>query len=328
MPELPEVTCYLEAFRREIVGVTLRGVRIRSPSLLRTWDPPVSEATGREVTDVSRIGKRIVWSLEGDLHLVVHLMVTGRFHRKAAGQALPRRRTHAAFDFDHASYFLTEAGKEKKARLHLVRGASGLAELDPGGLESLEITTEEFADALRRENRTLKRALTDPRILSGIGNAHSDEILLRARLSPVQRTGNLSDDEMARLHVVARDTLAGWVDRLREETGDSFPEKITAFHPAMAAHGKFGEPCPQCGDPIQRIAYAGRETNYCATCQTGGKLLADRALSRLLKGECPRTLEELEDLRASHRSSGDHSPPPSDPPAVPSTGPSSSSSSG
>ncbi len=305
MPELPEVTCYLDAFRREILGERLTGVRIRSPSLLRTWDPPISEAADREVTGVSRIGKRIVWSLEGDLHLVVHLMVTGRFHRKPSGQALPRRRAHAAFDFEHASYFLTEAGKEKKARLHLVRGMAGLAQMDPGGLEPLEITTAEFSHALRSENRTLKRALTDPRILSGIGNAHSDEILLRARLSPVQRTGNLSDEELARLHAVTRDSLEEWIVRLREETGDGFPEKITAFHPEMAAHGKFGEPCPACGAPIQRIVYAGRETNYCAACQTDGRLLADRALSRLLKGEWPKTLEELEDLRASHRGDGD-----------------------
>lgn len=326
MPELPEVTCYLDAFRREIVGEMLRGVRIRSPSLLRTWDPPISEASDREVVGVSRIGKRIVWSLAGDLHLVVHLMVTGRFHRKPAGQALPSRGTHAAFDFDHASYFLTEAGKDKKARLHLVRGADELGALDPGGAEPLEITTARFAEALRRENRTLKRALTDPRILSGIGNAHSDEILLRARLSPVQRTGNLSEEEIARLHRVTRESLESWVVRLREETGDAFPEKITAFHPAMAAHGKFGEPCPACGEPIQRIVYAGRETNYCAGCQTGGKLLADRALSRLMKGEWPKTLEELENLRASHRTDGSQSARAADPP--PSCSAASSASSG
>jgi formamidopyrimidine-DNA glycosylase len=301
MPELPEVRCYLDAFEREIVGERLEGIRIRSPSLLKTFDPPIAEARGRVVEGVSRLGKRIVWSLEGDLHLVVHLMVTGRFHRKKPGTALPRKGTHASFDFAHASYFLTEAGKEKKARLHLVRGEEGLAALDPGGAEPLEISSAEFAAALRRENRTLKRALTDPRILSGIGNAHSDEILLEARLSPVQRTGNLDDDEIARLHEVTRASLWRWTERLREETGDRFPEKITAFHPAMGAHGRFGEPCPQCGDPIQRIKYAGNETNYCAACQTGGRLLADRAMSTLLKEDWPTTLEELEELRASHR---------------------------
>lgn len=300
MPELPEIECYLDAFRREVVGEVLMGVRIRSPSLLKTWDPPISEASGRVVTSVGRMGKRVVWSLEGDLHLVVHLMVTGRFHRKAAGTALPRRRVHASFDFGHASYFLTEAGKEKKARLHLVR-TEGLEALDPGGVEPLELSGAEFAEVMRRENRTLKRALTDPRILSGIGNAHSDEILLKARLSPTQRTGNLSDAELRLLHEVAVRSLTEWTARLREETGESFPEKITAFHPAMAAHGKYGEPCPRCGDPIQRIKYAGNETNYCPTCQTDGKLLADRALSRLLGEDWPRTVEELEELRSSHR---------------------------
>jgi len=300
VPELPEIECYLDAFRREVVGERIRAIRIRSPSLLRTYDPPISEASGREVVGVSRVGKRVVWSLEDDLHLVVHLMVTGRFYRRAAGVALPKKRTHAAFDFDHASYLLTEAGKQKKARLYLVDDA-GLAGLDPGGAEPLEIDAETFAAVLRRENRTLKRALTDPRILSGIGNAHSDEILLEARLSPVQRTGNLTDAELAGLHEVTRRSLRGWTGRLREEAGERFPEKITAFHPAMAAHGRFGEPCPQCGDPIQRIRYAGNETNYCATCQTGGKLLADRAISRLLGEDWPKTVEELEELRASHR---------------------------
>jgi formamidopyrimidine-DNA glycosylase len=294
MPELPEITTYLDAFRREIVGQTLEGVRVRSPSLVRTWNPPLAEAAGREVVAVDRMGKRIVWSLAGDLHLVVHLMVTGRFHRKKAGATMPRKHTHASFDFAHASYFLTEMGKQKKASLHLVRGEDGLGALDPGGLEPLTATPAAFARALRHENRTLKRALTDPRILSGVGNAHSDEILHAAGLSPVQRTRNLEDDELERLRVATVEHLTDWTERLRTEAGERFPEKITAFHPALAVHGKFGEPCPVCGDPVQRIVYVGRETNYCPSCQTGGKLLADRAISRLLGEDWPRTLEELE----------------------------------
>jgi formamidopyrimidine-DNA glycosylase len=295
VPELPEITAYVEAFRRRVVGEPLERVRVRSPSLVRTFDPPLSEAHGRGVRGVRRLGKRVVFELEGDLFLVVHLMVTGRFHRKKAGAALPRKHTHAAFDFPAESYFLTEMAKQKKASLHLVRGEAGLAALDPGGLEPLGASPGAWAAALRRENHTLKRALTDPRILSGIGNAHSDEILHAARLSPVQLTGNVGDEELERLRTVTVRELEAWTERLREETGAGFPEKITAFHPAMAVHGRHGEPCPACGDPVQRIVYADRETNYCATCQTGGRLLADRALSRLLKEDWPRTLEELEE---------------------------------
>lgn len=301
MPELPEITAYLEAFRPRITGQVLEGVRVRSPSLVRTFDPPLSAAHGRTVTGLRRMGKRIVWELEEELFLVVHLMVTGRFHRKKKGQPLPRKHVHAAFDFPEESYFLTEMGKQKKASLHLLRGEGGLAELDPGGLEPLDATPEQFREALLRENRTLKRALTDPRILSGIGNAHSDEILHAAGLSPVQLTRNLSEDEVERLRVAAVGNLERWTRLLLDETGDRFPEKITAFHPEMAVHGRFGEPCPRCGDPVQRIVYAERETNYCPTCQTGGKLLADRALSRLLKEDWPRTLEELEEHRAQRR---------------------------
>lgn len=304
MPELPEIVTYLDAFRREVVGEVLEGVRLRSPSLLRTFDPPLSAAGGRRVEGVRRIGKRIVWCLDGDLYLVVHLMVTGRFHRRKPGAALPRKHTHASFDFTHASYFLTERGKQKKASLHVVRGAHELAAHDPGGVEPLEASPEAFARALRRENRTLKRALTDPRILSGIGNAHSDEILWAARLSPVQRTAHLSDDEIEGIRVAVVDNLKAWTARLAAETGDRFPEKITAFHPDMAVHGRHGEPCPRCGDPVQRIVYAERETNYCATCQTGGRLLADRAISRLLKEDWPRTLEELEDHLRARRGDG------------------------
>ncbi|UCC24067.1 MAG: formamidopyrimidine-DNA glycosylase [Gemmatimonadales bacterium] len=305
MPELPEVETYLDAFRSRIVGRTLDSIRVRSPSLLRTFDPPVTEAVGRRVIGLRRLGKRIVWELEGGLFLVFHLMVTGRFHRKARRAPLPRKNVHAAFDFPDESYFLTEAGTQKKASLHLVHGEEGLATLDPGGLEVLDASPDDFREALVRENRTLKRALTDPRIFSGIGNAHSDEILHSARLSPVQRTRNLSPGEVARLREAVVENLTVWTQRLREEHEGRFPEKITAFHPQMAVHGRYGSPCPVCGEPIQRIVYASRETNYCPGCQTGGKLLADRALSRLLKEDWPRTLEELEEHRAQrHGGSG------------------------
>jgi formamidopyrimidine-DNA glycosylase len=296
MPELPEITAYVEGFRRTIVGEPLQGVRVPSPSLLRTWDPPLSAAPGRRVVEVRRVGKRVVWGLEGELYLVFHLMITGRFHWKKPGAAVPRKRAHGAFDFPRGALLLTEQTTHKRATLHVVQGAEAVDALDPGGLEVLDASPEAFRAALLRENRTLKRALTDPRILSGIGNAHSDEILLAARLSPLQRTPNLSDAEWERLYRATRSSLTEWIERLRAETGEGFPEKITAFHPAMGAHGKYGEPCPQCGAPIQRIKYADRETNYCAVCQTGGKVLADRGLSRLLGDDWPRTLEELEEL--------------------------------
>lgn len=297
MPELPEVTAYVEALDRTIVGHDIRGIRMRSPSLLRTWDPPLSEAEGLRIEGVDRLGKRIVWHLEDDIHLVFHLMITGRFKWTKPGAAVPRRRAHGAFDFEHGTLLLTEQASHKRASLHVVRGEEALAHLDPGGLEVLDASLPAFRDALLAENRTLKRALTDPRVFSGIGNAHSDEILLFARLSPLQRTGNLSDEEIGRLYETTRRSLNEWCVRLREEFGDRFPDKITAFHPAMAAHGKYGEPCPVCGSPIQRIKYADRETNYCATCQTGGKVLADRGLSRLLGDDWPRSLEELEELK-------------------------------
>ncbi len=303
MPELPEITTYLEAFRPRIVGQVLGRIRLRSPSLVRTFEPPLSAAEGGTVIGLRRIGKRIVWELEGELFLVFHLMVTGRFHRKKPGAALPRKYTHASFDFEAASYFLTEMGKQKKATLHLVEGEERLTAFDAGGVEPLSATPSSFAAALRRENRTLKRALTDPRILSGVGNAHSDEILHAARLSPVQLTRNLSDDEFERLRQATVAELEAWTARLRAETGDRFPEKITAFHPAMAMHGRYGQPCPVCGDPVQRIVYAERETNYCATCQTGGRLLADRAVSRLLRQDWPRSLEEMEEHLAQRRGS-------------------------
>ena len=298
MPELPEVTAYLEGLERTVVGRTLEGTRIRSPSLLRTWDPPLSAAEGRRLEGVRRLGKRIVWAMEGELFLVFHLMITGRLKWTRAGAAIPRKRAHGAFDFANGTLLLTEQSTKKRASLHVIRGETALRELDPGGMEVLSASLGAFARRLRRENRTLKRALTDPRIFSGIGNAHSDEILLRARLSPLQRTGNLDDADVARLYEAARSSLSEWTGRLREEFGGDFPQKITAFHPEMAAHGKYGEPCPACGSPIQRIRYADRETNYCPTCQTGGKVLADRGMSRLLGDDWPRTLEELEELRS------------------------------
>ena len=298
MPELPELTAYIEGLERTILGHSLDGIRLRSPSLLRTWDPPLSAAIGREVTGLRRMGKRVVWELEGELFLVFHLMITGRFKWTKQGAPVPRKRAHGAFDFLHGTLLLTEQATKKRASLHVVQGEQALSELDPGGLEVLQATEEEFRTALTRENRTLKRALTDPRIFSGIGNAHSDEILLRAGLSPLQRTANLSPDEVAKLFEVAQSSLVEWIERLRAEFGDDFPRRITAFHPQMAAHGKYGEPCPRCGTPIQRIKYGDRETNYCPMCQTGGRLLADRGMSRLLGNDWPRTLEELEELKS------------------------------
>jgi formamidopyrimidine-DNA glycosylase len=297
MPELPEISLYVEALERFLGGHVLERVRLRSPSLLRTWDPPLSSVEGRRVLGFRRLAKRIVWEMEGDVFLVFHLMITGRFHWRPAGAALSRKTGHAAFDFAHGTLLLTEASTQKRASLHVVRGEAGLDEHDPGGIEPVGATLDEFREALLSENRTLKRALTDPRIFSGIGNAHSDEILLEAGLSPVRLTRQLDADEVERLWAVTRDSLERWTALLLKETGEAFPEKVTAFHPAMGAHGKYGRPCPRCGTPIQRIAFADRETNYCPTCQTGGRLLADRALSRLLKEDWPRTLEELEALR-------------------------------
>lgn len=297
MPELPEVTLYLHALRPRILGKRIERVRIASPSLLKTFDPAPSELHGKAVETLSRLGKRIVLGLEGDLFAVVHLMIAGRFQWRGPGAAIPRKRGHAAFDFARGTLLLTEASTHKRASLHLVRGEAALREHDPGGIEPLEASAADFAAAIRRENRTLKRALTDPRILSGIGNAHSDEILLRARLSPLRLTHRLNDEEIERLRAATRSSLTEWAARLIGEAGDDFPAKVTAFHPAMAAHGKYREPCAQCGTPIQRIVYATRETNYCPTCQTGGRVLADRALSRLLGRDWPRSIEELENLR-------------------------------
>lgn len=295
MPELPEIELYVRALRQRIRGRPLERIRIATPSLLRTVDPPVSAVTGRTVREVSRLGKRIVFDMGDDLFLVIHLMVSGRFRWKPKGTPVPRKMGHAAFDFPDGTLLLTEASTKKRASLHVVKGADAVKALHRGGIEPLEASFEEFRDALLRENRTLKRALTDPRIFSGIGNAHSDEILWEARLSPVKLTSRLDESEIRALYDATQRSLTEWTKRLIEETGDAFPEKVTAFHPAMAVHGRYGKPCPRCGAPVQRIVYADNETNYCARCQTGGRLLADRSLSRLLREDWPRSLDELDE---------------------------------
>ncbi len=297
MPELPDVSLYVEHLERRLRNQRLEKVRIASPSLLRTVEPAPAAAEGRALERVSRLGKRVVLHFEADLHFVIHLMVAGRFRWKKPGAAVPRRLGHAAFDFAPGTLILTEAGTRKRASLHVVEGAPALAALDPVGLEVLECDLEPFAATLRLRNHTLKRALTDPHLFSGIGNAYSDEILHAARLSPVQLTANLDDEAVERLWTATRDTLAAWLERLRRETGEAFPEKVTAFRAGMAVHGRYRKPCPVCASPVQRIVYASNETHYCATCQTGGRVLADRALSRLLKKDWPRSLEELEARR-------------------------------
>ncbi len=298
MPELPDIVVYLEAIERAVGGQRLEGLRIASPFLVRSVDPPVSALEGRRLEGVRRIGKRIVFEFEGEHFAVLHLMIAGRLRRRPRGAKPPGRNGLAAFDFADATLVLTEAGTHKRASLHLVRGEAGLAEHDPGGLEILEADLAAFAEALRRENHTTKRALTDPRLFSGIGNAYSDEILHRARLSPVRLTQKLGDEDVRALYVATREVLEEWIGRLRADVGDGFPDKVTAFRPEMAVHGKFKQPCPVCGAPVQRIVYSKNESNYCARCQTGGKLLSDRALSRLLKSDWPRTLEELEGRRS------------------------------
>ncbi len=295
MPELPDVAIYLEALERRTVGHHLEGIRLASPFVLRSVEPRVDDVIGRAVTGVRRIGKRIVLDLEDDLFVVIHLMVAGRFAWADAPKAkIPARIGLAGFDFDHGTLLLREASKKKRASIHLVRGEENLAEHDRGGAEPLEVDLAGFAAAITRERHTLKRALTDQRLLSGIGNAYSDEILHRAKLSPMRRSDQLSDDEMRALHEATREVLIEWTDRLRDEAGDGFPGGVTAFRPEMAVHGKYKSPCPVCGGTIMRIRYADNEANYCPTCQTEGKLLADRSLSRLLKKSWPKTLEELE----------------------------------
>jgi formamidopyrimidine-DNA glycosylase len=334
MPELPDVTVYVEHLRRRIVGATLLHTRVVSPNLLRTAEPPLESAEGRKVTDVSRMGKRIVIALEGGTFLVIHLMIAGRLHWKdplaatppappgatpsrarAARRAMfpvavparpsPRaglgRNGLASFTFTSGTLTLTEASKRQRASLHVVQGEAALHDLDPGGIEPLDAGLEAFRDALTRGNHTLKRALTDPRGFSGIGNAYSDEILHRARLSPLRLTRQLEDAEVERLWRATRDILVEWTDRLRAHYGERFPEKVTAFREGMAVHGRHRQPCPDCGSPVQRIVYAENECNYCARCQTQGRLLADRSLSRLLKSDWPRTLEEWEGMKASRR---------------------------
>jgi formamidopyrimidine-DNA glycosylase len=293
VPELPEIVAYLDALQPRIVDEPLRGIRVASFSLLKTYEPPLEDAVDRVVTGVDRIGKRIVLCLDGDRFLVIHLMVAGRLHWEAPGKTIPRKYGQAAFDFDLGTLLLTEAGTKRRASLHYVAGRDALRALDPGGIEVIGSSLADFRAGLMAERHTLKRALTDARFLSGIGGAFADEILHRARLSPLQMNTNLEDDEVARLHRATEEVLVEWIERRRADTADGFPEKVSAFHPAMAVHGKYGEACPVCGAPVQRIVYASRETNYCPGCQTGGKILADRSLSRLLKDDWPATLDDL-----------------------------------
>jgi formamidopyrimidine-DNA glycosylase len=302
VPELPDIVAYLAALESRIVDRRLEAVRVASPFLLRTVDPPLREAAGKQVLGVARIGKRIVLELEGGLFLVLHLMIAGRLHWKPPGAKLAVRAALAAFDFENGTLLLTEASSKKRASLSLARGEKALEEFDRGGIEPLESDLPAFREALTRENHTVKRALTDPRLFSGIGNAYSDEILHRARLSPAKVTKKMTEEEIDRLYRATRETLEKWSARFLAEAEKAFPEKVTAFREGMAVHGRYGKPCPDCGTPVQRIVYAENESNYCPRCQTGGKLLADRALSQLLKGDWPKTLEELEERkgRVSH----------------------------
>ena len=297
MPELPDISAYIAAIEQRIVGRTLERVRVTGPFLLRTADPPLSSAEGRAVRELRRVGKRIAIGVEPDLWLVLHLMIAGRLHWRPPQSKLAGRQALLALDFSEGTLVLTEAGSKRRASLHVIRGEEGLRSLDPGGVEIFSTDLAGFHAALTLENRTLKRALTDPRLISGVGNAYSDEILHAARLSPIVLTHTLKPEEWQRLYAATCSTLAQWTDRLVDEAKKKFPEGVTAFRPEMAVHGRYGQPCPRCGAPIQRIRYADNETNYCPTCQTGGKVLADRSLSRLLGSDWPRTLEELEALK-------------------------------
>jgi formamidopyrimidine-DNA glycosylase len=297
MPELPDISAYLSALEQRILGLPLERVRIGSPFLLRTASPPITEAEGHRVTALRRIGKRVAIGLDNDLWLVLHLMIAGRLHWRSKDVKLKGRNNLAAFDFSTGSLVLTEAGTKRRASLHVVKGEEALRTTDPGGIEVFDSDLAAFIAAMTAENRTLKRALTDPRILSGIGNAYSDEILHAARLSPITLTSKLSPEEWGRLYAATRETLSVWIDRLGAEAAKEFPEKVTAFRKEMAVHGRYGQPCPRCGEPVQRIRYADNETNYCAKCQTEGRVLADRAMSRLLGADWPRTLDELEALK-------------------------------
>jgi formamidopyrimidine-DNA glycosylase len=301
MPELPDVTVYIEALSERVLNQPIQKIRIGSPFVLRSFDPPISAAEGKKVLALRRLGKRIVFELEDELYLIVHLMIAGRFHWKPKGAKIARRYGQAAFDFANGTLLLTEAGTKKRASIYLVHGEEALREHDPGGLEVFDAPLDEFRRALTRENHTLKRSLTDPHLFSGIGNAYSDEILHRARLSPIRLTRQMTDKEIDALYHAIRESLAEWIERLRKERGSGFPEKVTAFRPDMAVHGKYRKPCPVCGSPVQRIVHAENETNYCPRCQTGGKLLADRSLSRLLKKDWPKSLEELEEMRSNRQ---------------------------
>jgi formamidopyrimidine-DNA glycosylase len=297
MPELPDIELYLSALRPRVLGDPLEKVRLASPFVLRTVTPPIRGAEGRRVVELRRLGKRIVFALEGGWFLIVHLMISGRFQWKDHGAKIPGRLGLAAFDFPNGTLLLTEASTQKRASIHLAEGEAALASFDRGGLEPLDAGLAQFRDALVRENHTLKRSLTDPRLFSGIGNAYSDEILHRAQLSPVKLSQSLADEDVARLHRATREVLIEWRERLRAQFGERWPDKVTAFRPEMAVHGKYGEPCPVCGTKVQRIVHAANETNYCPRCQTGGRLLADRALSKLLKQDWPKTIDELEERR-------------------------------
>jgi formamidopyrimidine-DNA glycosylase len=294
MPELPDILLYIHALEPRVIARRITAVRLASPFLLRSIDPPLSAVVDRRVVALHRLGKRIVFELDDEIYLVFHLMIAGRFRWKDPGAKLPGKVGLLAIDFEHGTLLLTEAGTKRRASLYVVRGRAVLDSHDPGGLEVMSASVTAFTDALRRENHTLKRSLTDPHLFSGIGNAYSDEILFAARMSPFKLTSSLTDEEIAHLFEVTRSTLEHWVHRLRDEAGDSFPEKVTAFREDMAVHGRYGQPCRVCGSPIQRVVYAANEANYCATCQTGGRLLADRSLSRLMRDDWPRTLEELE----------------------------------
>lgn len=301
MPELPDIELYLHALRPRILNRPLERIRLASPFLVRSFDPPIDQVHGKTIIGLRRLGKRLVWQFDGDLFLVIHLMIAGRFKFLAHGAKVPGKVGLAAFDFENGSLILTEAGSQRRASLYLVRGEAGLAAHDPGGLEVLTATTEQFGEALTRENHTLKRSMTDPHLLSGIGNAYSDEILHAAKMSPMLLTSKLTPEQIKHLHANTIAVLTKWRDELIAEVGDKFPEKVTAFRDGMAAHGRYGKPCPVCGTPIQRIQYATNEANYCPQCQTGGKLLADRGLSRLLKSDWPKSLDELERFKESRK---------------------------
>jgi formamidopyrimidine-DNA glycosylase len=299
VPELPDITAYIEALEPRVLRQPIQAIRLASPFVLRTFDPPISAVVGRQVVRIHRIGKRIALELEGDLFLVFHLMIAGRLRWLDRGSKVPGKIGLAAIDFPYGTLAFTEAATKKRASLHLVRGRDAIREMDRGGIEVLDAPLPAFREALLRENHTLKRTLTDPRLFSGIGNAYSDEILHRARLSPVQTTNKLSDEEIARLHRATQEVLREWIERLRAEAKQGFPEKVTAFREGMAVHGRFRKPCPVCGTAVQRIAYADNETNYCPRCQTEGRILSDRSLSRLLKSDWPKSIEELEEKMPS-----------------------------